>query len=296
MKSVSIDGLSISYLERERLTKDISKPDEKKTLLFLHGNSHSKKSFQKQLASTLFEDYRLISMDLPGHGESSPAKEYSLVFYARILTAFAQALELKNVIIAAHSLGGHVAINALSSMNPAGLFLFGTPAIKKPFDPESFLPNPNAQALMQAESSEAEIESLMTELKYTGADKEESMADYRRTDPMARVGVFSNVLSNAHNDETLLLGDYSGELMFLLTTSEGIVNNQYITMVKENLKRISMLTTIQSGHSPHIESPESFNEALANFCTHVEESFGPLEFIPTTPSYTYSSSYREQHP
>src|SRR5690349_10408510 len=41
-------------------------------IVFVHGNSASSLAYQKQLESSLADHYRLIALDLPGHG-SSPA-------------------------------------------------------------------------------------------------------------------------------------------------------------------------------------------------------------------------------
>jgi len=41
--------------------------------LLIHGNSSSGLSFQHQLESPLGEKFRLVALDLPGHGQSEPA-------------------------------------------------------------------------------------------------------------------------------------------------------------------------------------------------------------------------------
>jgi len=60
-ETVSLSSGRLSWIEKN--------PEADKTILFIHGNSTSKKIFQKQLTSSLF-DQRLIAVDLPGHGES----------------------------------------------------------------------------------------------------------------------------------------------------------------------------------------------------------------------------------
>ena len=192
------------------------------------------------------------------------------------LAEFAEALELENITLVAHSLGGHVAINALSKMTPAALFLFGTPPLKKPFDPSAFLPNPNGRALMQAISSDEEINLLMKELNYSGDILEQSILDYKKADPQARVSIFSNVLMNEHLDESVLLKNYGREVMFLISSHETILNNQYILTEAQTRK----FSSIEAGHSPQVESAEVFNRILADFCEHVySKQF--LNHIPT---------------
>lgn len=46
--------------------------DNLPTVLFLHGHCTNKEFFYQQMKSHLFSDYRLIAIDLPGYGESSP--------------------------------------------------------------------------------------------------------------------------------------------------------------------------------------------------------------------------------
>jgi hypothetical protein len=39
-------------------------------VLFIHGNSSCRKVFKRQMTSEFYEQYRMITFDLPGHGES----------------------------------------------------------------------------------------------------------------------------------------------------------------------------------------------------------------------------------
>ena len=40
-------------------------------VLLIHGNSSCKQVFRNQLQGAIGREYRLIAMDLPGHGDSS---------------------------------------------------------------------------------------------------------------------------------------------------------------------------------------------------------------------------------
>ena len=42
-------------------------------IVLIHGNSASSRVWQKQLEGPLGRKYRLIAIDLPGHGDSAPA-------------------------------------------------------------------------------------------------------------------------------------------------------------------------------------------------------------------------------
>jgi pimeloyl-ACP methyl ester carboxylesterase len=55
-------------------------------VVFIHGNSGSKEAFRKQFESDMGNVYRMVAIDLPGHGASSdafePERTYSLPGYA----------------------------------------------------------------------------------------------------------------------------------------------------------------------------------------------------------------------
>ncbi len=81
------------------------------SILLIHGNSSSGLSYQNQLNSSLGEKYRLIAIDLPGHGYSEAFAEmsaYILPKYAHVVAATAAALDIQDAIFVGWSLGGHI--------------------------------------------------------------------------------------------------------------------------------------------------------------------------------------------
>src|SRR3546814_19410795 len=57
-------------------------------VLLIHGNSASSEIFCRQFASPLVQDYRLLALDLPGHGASTdavdPQGSYTVPGYAQM--------------------------------------------------------------------------------------------------------------------------------------------------------------------------------------------------------------------
>ncbi len=262
MKKLSINGISLNFLEIN--------PEQECAILFIHGNSHSLKSFSKQMESPLLKDFRLIFVDLPGHGESSKGSEYSIKIFAQILSEFIKNLEINKFIIAGHSLGGHVGINLLNTgIHPRGLFLFGTPPLKNPFDVTAFLPNPKGAAMGKIKADYEEISILMDEMNYVGRDKERAIEDFLNTDGNFRVDVFSDIASGKNNDEVELIKSFNAPVMFLLATKDSMINNSYIR--EEcflDLSHIQM-REIECGHSPQIEMDVDFNQILMEFSHQV---------------------------
>jgi pimeloyl-ACP methyl ester carboxylesterase len=96
-------GVEIAYLDRG------AGPN---TLVFVHGLGANLKAWQKNVDS-LSRDYRCIALDLPGYGKSSQGDyPYGMAFFANQLRAFLEVLDLKNVVLVGHSMGGQIALTA----------------------------------------------------------------------------------------------------------------------------------------------------------------------------------------
>ncbi len=84
-----------------------------RTLLFIHGLANYAMVWKKSI-DFLRQYYRCIAIDLPGNGLSGKEDHpYGVLFYAKSVYDFIQALELKNVTIIGHSMGGQVAMLTL---------------------------------------------------------------------------------------------------------------------------------------------------------------------------------------
>lgn len=282
MKRLSFNGVSLNFIERN-IERDCA-------IIFLHGNSHSLKTFSKQMDSPLLKKYRLVFVDLPGHGESSKLQTYSVKILAQIIAEFLKNLEIKKFIIAGHSLGGHVAINLLKTeIKPNGIFLFGTPPLKNPFDVAAFRPNPQAIALGKKEIDHEEISILMDEMNYTGTQKELAVMDFLNTDPNFRTGILDDVTSGRNENEVELIKSFEGAVIFLLATKDSLINNSYIR--QECFLSLSQVREIKSGHSPHIEMDVEFNQALAEFC---EQTFSTEIQLETSNDRQHERRQNEQ--
>jgi pimeloyl-ACP methyl ester carboxylesterase len=89
--------------------RDEGKPDAM-PLVLIHGSLGSLHMWDGWIAR-LSDRYRLISVDLPGHGLTGPwaRGDYSIEAYADFVEVLADTLELDRFAIAGHSMGGAVA-------------------------------------------------------------------------------------------------------------------------------------------------------------------------------------------
>ena len=98
-------------------------------LVFVHGAGNNAGVWQG-VVETLEGGFRAMALDLPGHGGSSCALVETVEDYASRVTDFLDALDLEDVVLVGHSMGGAIAIKVLaaSSRVTAGI-LVGTGAV-----------------------------------------------------------------------------------------------------------------------------------------------------------------------
>jgi pimeloyl-ACP methyl ester carboxylesterase len=96
------DGVRVHYRDEGQLNGP--------ALLLVHGFSASLETWAPWI-ERLSDEYRLISIDLPGHGLTSapPGYDASIESFAGLVEAFAQAQHFDRFAIAGNSMGGNVA-------------------------------------------------------------------------------------------------------------------------------------------------------------------------------------------
>src|SRR5581483_11761266 len=114
MSEVTIaDGVTLSYDERG--------DREAQPLVLVHGVSMSRRYFHRQL-EPLSERYRVIALDLRGHGDSSDAPAgHTIPHYARDLAQFIDALGLERPVLLGWSMGAFVAHDYIKQFGTGGL-------------------------------------------------------------------------------------------------------------------------------------------------------------------------------
>jgi pimeloyl-ACP methyl ester carboxylesterase len=242
-------------------------------IVLIHGNSSSADAFLPQFASALAEDFRLVAIDLPGHGDSDPAANpvstYSLPGYAAILCECVENLRLRNAVIVGWSLGGHIALEASPRLHTAaGFMIFGAPPLSFPPDTsQAFLANPAVNFLFQAELSDADIECFARAHVRSGAQVPRNfVADIKRTHRHARVSLGASISTVGFADEIEIVKVMHQPLAVLHGADEGLVNGAYLQGVPmPSLWRGQIQIIEDAGHAPQWEQPGEFNRLLREF-------------------------------
>jgi pimeloyl-ACP methyl ester carboxylesterase len=139
--------------------------------------------------------FRCLALDLPGHGQSEPARDeadYSLPGHAAALTGFAGERGATDAVFVGWSMGGRIVLEAAPALPDArGFVIFGAPPVASPAEmAEAFLPNPAAGVLFQAQVSESEAQLAAASFTAPGSplDLGEFVSDILATDGAARTG------------------------------------------------------------------------------------------------------------
>ncbi len=260
-KKLSVNENNIAYWDNEL--------DSEFTLLFIHGNSLSKESFAKQFEGT--PSHRYIAVDLPGHGSSdrskNPEEDYTVPGFSTTLCSFLSALNLKNVVLVGHSLGGHIAIEMANSLNSLkGLVIFGTPPLAIPPDMASaFLPNPAMAAAFKGELSQEETNLLAQAFCSDQALTQNLARQINQTDPNSRTSIGASIGQLNYTDEIVICKDLSVDFAVLHGAKDPLVNQDYFSSKFPKMWKGAVQIIQEAGHSIQLETPEEFSEILSAY-------------------------------
>lgn len=93
-----LDNSKIHYAAAGRSTR---------TVVLIHGWTCDHTFWQAQI-DVLKQRYRVFALDLPGHGRSEPAPDYSMQRFARAVNAVLEKEKVQKAVLAGHSMGGAV--------------------------------------------------------------------------------------------------------------------------------------------------------------------------------------------
>ena len=103
IKYQKVRNINIAYIDEGK---------SEKVILLIHGLGTSAKSWIKNIPD-LSKEYRVIAVDLPGYGKSDKGYyQYSMSWYARVLTELLTELNIEKAIFVGHSMGGQISMVA----------------------------------------------------------------------------------------------------------------------------------------------------------------------------------------
>jgi non-heme chloroperoxidase len=239
-------------------------------ILFIHGFSQASLSWQRQVESDLAKEFRMVTYDLRGHGNSDkplePEKYKESKAWADEVQAVIDAAKLKRPVLVGWSYGGRVIGDYLAIHGAAGLAgLNYVDAVSKS-DPSFFGQGLKVQPLMFSEDLATNIAATRTFLhscfeRQPSQDEFETMLAFNMmVPPKVRANMGGRTLSM---DETLKALNLP-----VLVTHGAADKLILVAMAKHTAATIpgAKLSLYEGvGHAPFWEDTARFNAELAAF-------------------------------
>jgi pimeloyl-ACP methyl ester carboxylesterase len=236
-----------------------------KTVVFVHGWSCDRSYWDLQVPY-FAENYTVVAVDLPGHGESSyNREEWNMEAFGEDVAAVVEGLDLRNVVLVGHSMGGAVILTAASNLGNRVTALVGVDTFQ---DLESAIP--------EEDELDAFIQPFQDNFVETTRNFVRSMF-YPTADSLL-VEQIANDMSAAPQE--VALGSFNGLFAFnpipvleqIAVPIYGINSDMYPVNVEAG-KRHTIAFEIQimegRGHFLHQEDPETFNRMLEDILEEI---------------------------
>jgi pimeloyl-ACP methyl ester carboxylesterase len=251
--AINNNGVNVAYTDTGRSDT---------TILFIHGWAINKGYWADQV-SYFGKKYRVVTMDLPGFGQSGKNRDkWDTKTYGSDVNTVIKTLGLKNVILIGHSMSGDIALQVAIDNPGAILGLVGIDNFKNVGEPK----NPNAAKEYAAAIAEMKRNFKKIAFQYfdqslfsktTSADiKKRILNDVAQTD--STIAIASMEQQDPSFDEAAKLKQ-TGEKLYLINSDVTPTITKY--MAAKNIP-FQIYYTKGTGHYAMIENPKEFNMLL----------------------------------
>ena len=244
------------------------------TILFIHGNSASKETFIHQFESPLLQKYRLVAIDLPGHGQSDDVldvdKICTIPTFAQIIAGVIPALGLKKVTIVGWSLGGHLAIEIVGQgAELAGLVLTGTPPCGPGLEEmaEAFIPSPHMALTGKPEFTDEEALTYARAVYGTTSVPQNLFQAVKRAQGAVRATLLANFADpSACHSQKQVIATSDIPIAVFQGGKDAFMSLDYLEKLKwNNLWQNKIIPISNAGHAPFWEKQNYYNVLLSAF-------------------------------
>jgi len=240
------------------------------TLLFVHGWCINQTYWSKQVEA-LRSDYRVVTIDLPGFGESGTHREnWSIEEYGADINAVIEQLKLTNVILIGHSMAGDIILES-ALKNVEVIALIGIDNFKD-------------VGVEFNDEMKAEIEGFVEMLKNNFSEIAPAYAEgalfQPSTDSLVKTRVIEDFIKS---DSSIAISSLENLFKYALIESEQLsklekkiylINSDASSTNLYGLDATGIVYEVvdikATGHYPMIEKPEEFNRLLKRTIKKIE--------------------------
>lgn len=239
------------------------------TILLIHGYLESIEIWDN-IISKMGKSSRMIAVDLPGHGISEVKGDiHTMVFLAETVAALLDKIEVKNVTVVGHSMGGYVAL-ALARLRPdlcdKLVLLHSTPDGDTPEKASN-----REREIAIIESGRKELLARTNPSKSFAKDnKKKFVEEIENMELQAMITEDEGIIAllrgmSKREDSNDIIENLGNRAMFIFGEKDQYMPLEYCQSLAEKHKNTRVLWLEESGHSGHIEQEAKFIEELTQF-------------------------------
>jgi pimeloyl-ACP methyl ester carboxylesterase len=248
----------------------------------------SGEAFEGLMSSPLGRSYRLIAVDLPGHGASDdaadPEKTYTLGGYADAMLDVLFALDAGDALVCGWSLGGHVAYEMMArSQNVVGAFTIAAPPVTPgPSALNGFNVSETFSFFGREQLSAAE-KNVLAEIIAGAPAPDFAHRALGRADGRARRIVVESILSGHGADPARLLASGDRPIALVCGEREFMTSWDFMrALAGPAIWRDGVIAIPNAAHAPFLEAPDAFNALLLQFIRDAARRRTPQASEPRT--------------
>ncbi|MVM34852.1 alpha/beta fold hydrolase [Spirosoma sp. HMF4905] len=235
------------------------------TLLFVHGADINLTYWDAQLAY-FADQYNVVALDLPGHGKSGrDKKQWSVKTMGQYVATFIKSLNLEQVILIGHSMGGDVNLVAATTYPAPVIGFIGIDNFKNAGQPLAPEYQQQSKEIIHnlhtdfANTNEQYARMVLLTPQTPDAVATQVVQDYRSAYQPMTIDVIEEVFNDLYLTER--------ELLPKLPCKLHLINVDYMPTQEEPLQQYA--TTgytfhhmAGTSHFPMIENPDELNKKL----------------------------------
>ena len=237
-------------------------------IVFLHGHMESAKIW-KSYSENLSKKFRVIRIDLPGHGKSSVFSEvHSMEFMADSVRAVFEAEKISNALLVGHSMGGYVAL-AFAETHPdkvRGLVLFSSISFADTKERQ----NDRDRAAKAADAHKMKyITSVIPNLFFERSGAKASKRIFKLVkiaSKQPKEGIIAAIRGmRDRSDRTKILKNAKFPVLFLAGQDDFLIPLERIEEMHRQVPNAKLVVIEQCGHAGFIEQEKECYTAIKEF-------------------------------
>jgi len=251
---------------------DSGADDSLPTIIFVHGFGAEKDNWPR-MAAFLSGDYRLVAIDLLGHGDSDKPREVSYKISAQMerLHSVIKAIDLPAFHMIGNSMGGHIA-GMYAARHPEGVLsvtLLNNGGILSPVIADAWQATaagePNPLIIRSVDDIDRFLDYVMVEKPFMTQSIKEHFAKLSMAKQELNDYIFDFLRDENFEDLALELPKITAPVQIIWGEDDRILHVSSIDVMKPLLQNETIVILPNTGHGPMMERPQKTAEALDSF-------------------------------